>query len=79
MLIRWSPEQISGRLKLSKIYVCHETIYKWICADKCNGGILYKMLLKQHKKCLVGAGSDERKRNEWNEQLSNFVVMLQGR
>ncbi len=38
-----------------------------------------KMLLKQYKKCLVGAGSDEQKRNECNEQLSNFVVMLQGR
>ena len=38
-----------------------------------------KMLLSQHKKCLVGAGSNEQKRNECNEQLSNFVVMLQGR
>lgn len=38
-----------------------------------------KMLLNQHKKCLVGAGSDEQKRNECNEQISNFVVMLQGK
>jgi transposase, IS30 family len=28
---RWSPEQISGRLRLEgKDYVCHETIYRWI-------------------------------------------------
>lgn len=31
----WSPQQISGRLKLDKdpIYVCHETIYKFIYED----------------------------------------------
>ena len=50
LLIRWSPEQISGRLKLSEIYVCHETIYKWIWADKRKGGTLYKMLRRKGKK-----------------------------
>jgi hypothetical protein len=38
-----------------------------------------KMLLNQYKKCLVSAGSDEQKRNECNEQISNFVVILQGK
>jgi len=32
----WSPEQISGRMKLEKgeFYVCHETIYKFIYTDE---------------------------------------------
>jgi len=40
----WSPEQISGRLKLSKIFISHETIYKLIWRDKKDGGRLYKYL-----------------------------------
>lgn len=38
---QWSPEQISGRLKLEGISVSHETIYKMIRDDKENGGTLY--------------------------------------
>lgn len=38
---QWSPEQISGRLKLEGISVSHETIYKMIRSDKENGGTLY--------------------------------------
>ncbi len=41
----WSPEQISGRLKLEcKIKVSHETIYSFIKANKVSGGDLYKHL-----------------------------------
>ena len=42
---QWSPEQISGRLKLIyKISLSHESIYRHIWNDKGNGGNLYKNL-----------------------------------
>lgn len=38
----WSPEQISGRLKLERgICVSHETIYSFVKADRNQGGSLY--------------------------------------
>ena len=38
----WSPEQISGRLKLEKkLSISHETIYGFIKADRRSGGDLY--------------------------------------
>ncbi len=46
----WSPEQISGRLKLENkcIYCRHETIYSYIYRkDKCN--MWYKYLAKAKK------------------------------
>jgi IS30 family transposase len=47
----WSPEQISGRLKLQEaISISHETIYQHIWADKQAGGILYTHLRCSHKK-----------------------------
>jgi len=41
---KWSPEQISIRLKEKGIFISHETIYKMIWANKEDGGILYKHL-----------------------------------
>ena len=47
---KWSPEQISGRLKrLKKSSVSHETIYRFLLTDKANGGELYKHLRHQAK------------------------------
>lgn len=46
----WSPEQISGRLKLEGILVSHETIYQHIWADKKSGGNLFKHLRRKGKK-----------------------------
>ena len=47
---KWSPEQISGRLKqLKKSRVSHETIYRFLLTDKANGGELYKHLRHQAK------------------------------
>lgn len=44
----WSPEQISGRLKLDGILeISHETIYKYIYDNKATGGSLYKHLRSQ--------------------------------
>jgi transposase, IS30 family len=38
----WSPEQISGRLKLEeKLLISHETIYTFIKADRKSGGDLF--------------------------------------
>ena len=47
----YSPEQISGRLKLEgKETVSHETIYKMIRSDKKAGGNLYRYCRHQLKK-----------------------------
>jgi len=47
----WSPEQISGRMKLDTgMSVVHETIYRYIYANKKNGGKLYTYLRHKNKK-----------------------------
>ena len=51
----WSPEQVAGRLRLEgELAISHETIYRYIWADKRTGGTLY-----QH---LRGARKQRRKR-----------------
>jgi IS30 family transposase len=40
----WSPEQISGRLKLQGISVSHETIYKHVRRERKGGGSLQEHL-----------------------------------
>jgi len=41
----WSPEQIAGRLRLDgTLAISHETIYRYIWADKAAGGSLYTHL-----------------------------------
>lgn len=46
----WSPEQISGRLKMDgTVSLHHETIYQHILADKKAGGTLYMHLRHQNK------------------------------
>jgi len=47
----WSPEQISGRMKLDTgVSVVHETIYRYIYTNKKNGGKLYSYLRHKNKK-----------------------------
>jgi IS30 family transposase len=46
----WSPEQISGRLKLEGKFISHETIYRYVRADKAAGGSLFKHLRHGNKK-----------------------------
>ena len=46
---RWSPEQISGRIRLDfpddhSMRVSHETIYCWLREDRRNGGDTYRFL-----------------------------------
>jgi len=48
-----SPDIIAGRLKISHpdnllMRVSHETIYRWIQADRFDGKNLYKTLLRRH-------------------------------
>lgn len=47
---QWSPEQIVGRLKREiSLSIHHETIYRYVIADKENGGLLYKHLRHSNK------------------------------
>lgn len=47
---QWSPEQITGRLKLQRLpTVSHERIYLYIYADKRRGGTLHRHLRSQKK------------------------------
>src|SRR5580658_1214839 len=49
--LQWSPEQISGWLKIQEQErVSHETIYKYIWNDKRKGGSLYRQLRHNGKK-----------------------------
>lgn len=46
---QWSPEQISGRLKLKGTLISHERIYQHVRMDRKRGGSLYKHLRHQGK------------------------------
>ena len=50
LLEDWSPEQISGRLKLEGKAISHETIYQFVWRDKRSGGKLYKHLRHRGKR-----------------------------
>jgi len=48
---KWSPMQVASTLKKSKVLsISHETIYKYIWADKSVGGELYTHLRQAQKK-----------------------------
>jgi len=48
---RWSPEQIAGRLRDTGVLrISHETIYRYIWADKKKGGSVYMDLRGARKK-----------------------------
>lgn len=49
-LDQWSPEQISGALKLKGVNVSHTTIYKWVREDRSAGGTLFEHLRHKGKK-----------------------------
>jgi IS30 family transposase len=51
----WSPEAISGRLRLDypndkRMRISHETIYSWIYLDASQDGDLHNHLRRRHKK-----------------------------
>lgn len=54
LLLDWSPEQISGRVRLEKKFkkISHTTIYRYLERDRQQGGVLWKhlrILRKQRK------------------------------
>ncbi|TFG45186.1 MAG: IS30 family transposase [Gemmatimonadales bacterium] len=49
---QWSPAQIAGRLRLEdRLRISHETIYRYIWADKRQGGALYRELRGGRRHC----------------------------
>ena len=56
----WSPEQVSGCLKMNMILVSHERIYQYVYADKRAGGSLWKHL-RHPKKYRKRAGGRDRR------------------
>ena len=47
----WSPEQISGTLKMKGLLgISHETIYRYVWDDRARGGTLYRYLRQALKK-----------------------------
>jgi len=49
--LRWSPEQISNRLRVEgQPYVSAETIYKFIAEDQKNGGELWRNLRRSRRR-----------------------------
>jgi len=60
--LKWSPEQISGRMKLEGIFsVSHETIYKYLLQDKKEGGQLYLNLRHKNKRYKKRYGSSDKR------------------
>ena len=48
---QWSPEQVSGYLRrVGQFSISHETIYRHIWRDKCEGGLLYTHLRGARKR-----------------------------
>ncbi len=60
LLEDWSPEQVSGKLKKSGLFVSHERIYQYVYADKRAGGSLWKRL-RHPKKYRKRAGGRDRR------------------
>jgi len=59
--INWSPEQISGWLKVEQnLFISHERIYQHIWTDKLKGGFLYKTLRHSGKKRKQYGSKDKR-------------------
>ncbi len=56
----WSPEQVSGKLRASGIFLSHERIYQYVYADKRTGGSLWRHL-RHPKKYRKRAGGRDRR------------------
>lgn len=52
---RWSPEQISGRMKRDiKVSISYKSLYKYLWHDRLTGGELYKQLAHRGKRYKYG-------------------------
>jgi IS30 family transposase len=62
LCLQWSPEQISGYLKINKnIEISHERIYQYILKDKKENGNLWTHLRRAHKKRKKRYGKADRR------------------
>ncbi|MDP2098929.1 MAG: IS30 family transposase [Gallionella sp.] len=62
IMIDWSPEQISGWLRVDQgIKISHERIYQHIWTDKRHGGTLYLHLRQSNKKRKEKYGSKDKR------------------
>lgn len=68
---KWSPEQISDRLKMTKnIFISHQRIYQFVYEDKDIGGELYKSLRQGNKKRRKKYGKTTSKRGQIKNRVS---------
>jgi IS30 family transposase len=58
---QFSPDQISGKLRMLGIRISHERIYQYLLDDKRSGGQLYKNLRYSHRKRKKRYGSREKR------------------
>ena len=71
LLIRWSPEQVSGWLLLNQnISISHERIYQHIWADKAASGQLYKKLRRHARKYKVRGSSGKTRSGQIKNRVS---------
>lgn len=62
LALKWSPEQIAAVLRQTgQLAISHETIYRYIWADKRRGGQLHRHLRGAPKLCRKRYGSYERR------------------
>ena len=58
---QFSPDQISGKLRMLGIHISHERIYQYLLDDTRSGGQLYKNLRHSHRKRKKRYGSREKR------------------
>ena len=78
---RWSPEQVSGRLKKDGVLrISHESIYRYIWREKRRGGSRYKLLRQAGKKRRKRYGAyDSRGRLAGKRHISERPVVVEDR
>ena len=75
MRLKWSPEQIAGKLPVS-----HETLYLHVYADKDHGGNLWKNLrCQKQKRKRYASGRDRRGQIPNRRPLSERPAHIEGR
>jgi len=77
----WSPEQIAGRLRLDQeLRISHETIYRYLWADKREGGQLYRHLRGARKQRRKRYGRyDSRGRLAGKRPITARPAVVEGR
>ena len=71
LLLKWSPEQISGWLLVNQnIGISHETIYRYVWANKSAGGDLYKHLRRGTRKYKTRGSNGKTRRGQIKNRVS---------